>query len=112
MTKKSFMNDVEQYNPAQAFMTPPKENPTTSFSAMGVKLQEQLDEIKKHKAQIVKEAKDLETRRLQLVMTEALYNDISDLARYDGKKVAQFIKDTLRNEINARKDNIEAIRSL
>lgn len=111
MTKKSFMQDVEQYNPAQAFMTPQKENPT-STSAMGAKLQEKLDQIRAQKAQVEKAVKDLETRRLQLVMTEALYNDISDLARYDGKKVAQFIKDTLRNEINARKDNIEAIRSL
>lgn len=111
MTKKSFTDDLKQYNPAQAFMTPAQEAPT-STSAMGVKLQEQLDEIKKQKAKIEKIAKDLETRRLQLVMTEALYNDIVDLARYDGKKVAQFIKDTLRNEINTRKDNIEAIRSL
>lgn len=113
MTKKNFKDDLKQYasNPVSAFITPAQETKdNTSTSAMGQSQAEKILAMQSKRLERI--TRELENRRLQLVMTESLYTELADLARYDGKKVAQLIKDTLRKETSARQDEIEKIRSL
>ena len=100
MSKKSFIDDVaSEYNPAQAFISTPPLKDKDSIEA----------ELKAERERRNKPRLD---KRLNLLLTQALYDDLSDLSRFEGKSVNSLINEALQNLTTARKGDIEKIRSL
>ena len=107
MTKKSFINDVvKEYNPAEAFLSKaPAETLTPSLKDK--------DSIEAElKAERERRNKPRLDKRLNLLLTQALYEDLTDLSRFDGKSVNSIINEALTELTTARKDDIQKIRSL
>lgn len=108
--KKDFRADFESVsNPAQAFISGERRASDSakfqSTSAMAMKVQQQINDL-----QAKREAnsnREHETRRLQLVMTPTLYDNIDYLAWRDHKKVAKFIKELLEKATSARQDELK-----
>lgn len=98
--KKSFKNDLtNEYNPAQAFISTPPLKDKESIEA----------ELKAERERRNKPRLD---KRLNLLLTQALYDDLTALSRFEGKSVNSIINEVLSELTTARKDDIEKIRSL
>ena len=98
--KKTFINDVtSEYNPAQAFISTPPLKDKESIEA----------ELKAERERRNKPRLD---KRLNLLLTQALYDDLTALSRFEGKSVNSIINEVLSELTTARKDDIEKIRSL
>jgi hypothetical protein len=107
MTKKSFIDDVaKDYNPAEAFISTPAQTPTKppleDRETIEAKLQAERERRNKPRLD----------KRLNLLLTQALYDDLTALSRFDGKSVNSIINEALTELTTARKGDIEKIRSL
>ena len=107
MTKKSFIDDVaKDYNPAEAFISTPAPTPAKppleDRETIEAKLQAERERRNKPRLD----------KRLNLLLTQALYDDLTALSRFDGKSVNSIINEALTELTTARKSDIEKIRSL
>lgn len=107
MSKKTFIEDVKnEYNPAEAFLSKaPIETPKPPLEdreTIEAKLQAERERRNKPRLD----------KRLNLLLTQALYDDLSDLSRFDGKSVNSIINEALSELTTARRNDIEKIRSL
>lgn len=106
MTKKSFIDDVaKDYNPAEAFISKaptPAKPPLEDRETIEAKL----------RAERERKSKPRLDKRLNLLLTQALYEDLTALSRFDGKSVNSIINEALTELTTARKSDIEKIRSL
>ena len=107
MEKKSFIDDVtNSYNPAEAFISTAQPEPTTA------KLEDREAIEAKLKAERERRNKPTLEKRLNLLITEKLYNDLKDLSRFDGRSVNGIINDTLAEYVASRQNDLNKIRSL
>lgn len=106
MSKKSFINDVASYNPAEAFISTPTPAPAKPQL-------EDRDSIEA-KLQAERERRNKPTleKRLNLLLTDELFNDLKDLSRFDGRSVNKLINETLADYVASRQDDLNKIRSL
>ena len=99
MSKKSFIDDVKTEYPATAYLSTPTLKDKDSIEA----------ELKAERERRNKPRLD---KRLNLLLTQALYDDLSDLSRFDGRSVNSIINEALTELTTKRKSDIEKIRSL
>lgn len=99
MTKKSFIDDVTNEYPATAYLST-----TTLEDRETIEAKLQAERERRNKPRLDK--------RLNLLLTQALYDDLTALSRFDGKSVNSIINEALTELTTARKGDIEKIRSL
>ena len=99
MTKKSFIDDVTNEYPATADLST-----TTLEDRETIEAKLQAERERRNKPRLDK--------RLNLLLTQALYDDLTALSRFDGKSVNSIINEALTELTTARKGDIEKIRSL
>ena len=109
MSKKSFIDDVtKDYNPAEAFISTPAPAPTPAKPPLEDR------ETIEAKLQAERERRNRPTleKRLNLLLTDELFNDLKDLSRFDGRSVNKIINETLAEYMDSRRDDLNKIRSL
>ena len=99
MTKKSFIDDVTNEYAATAYLST-----TTLEDRETIEAKLQAERERRNKPRLDK--------RLNLLLTQALYDDLTALSRFDGKSVNSIINEALTELTTARKCDIEKIRSL
>lgn len=100
MKKPDFKAEVmNEINPATAYLST-----TTLEDRETIEAKLQAERERRNKPRLDK--------RLNLLLTQALYDDLTALSRFDGKSVNSIINEALTELTTARKGDIEKIRSL